>query len=96
MPEKLPKTGIISPKKIICIGSIVTNADGEIIGFNSNVAGSSWEEVVGTRPDGSEGVCVATYNNIIESYEIEGGIDLDTFTRFCAVSQMIETVVNNH
>ena len=95
MPDVLPRTCLVSAKKIICVGSIITDDD-EIKSICPSFSGESMDEVLTLlnmdRFSEETHVTVMDRTNVISSEAINGDIDYHTFTTSVNISNNISWV----
>ena len=99
MPEELPKTKLISINKIMCIGTIITNIDGEILYTSSHISGLSLSKIYEKYSIHNELTTSRFYSIMkpeIFKYEVvDGPIDLNTFSRFSCLNFELPQYLNN-
>ena len=100
MPSILPKTKLISLNKIICIGSIVTDNELEILYTTPIYAGQSLLELYITDPIchiilNNEACCSITTSDIFKTTTITDDIDLNTFSQFICLYNELPWFINN-
>lgn len=99
-PKNLPKTRLVTGKKVICIGSLIINdSTDEIIGLSNNFTGMSLEDIVNDisiQPlNETSEITVMDRNNVIVEEVISGDIDIDTFEKSVTLKNTINSLMNN-
>lgn len=97
MPETLPSTKVVSPSKIICIGSMDTDAKtGEILLVTSQFTAKTLDKVFDNiSKDGTDRVQYFDFDHVTIDV-ISGEIDFVTLSKSIEIGAMLPLLWNNN
>ena len=99
MPNALPKTRLVTGKKVICVGTIVVDTNDNIKAITDEFTGESLEYIAATlnlvELNEMSDVTIMNMNDVIHSNVIDGDIDLETFERFILLKNNLKLIMND-
>ena len=101
MPKSLPITKLVSSKKVICIGAIITNEDDLIYSISNKFTGMSLEDVVAEINENDDltetsEVTIMNMSDVIRTEVIDGQIDFGTLSRYVTLKNTLRLLMNNN